>query len=567
MSTPLQRSARIVPAIMLAALLGVVSAATASAEDPAATSFVFNGVLAADGKLSVTETIAFDAAPDELVQRIATEQRIDDSSRLTYDIGNVNATVAGANAVPMVTTDGDYTVISLDTSGAEGKEVVISYDVMGATSAEQSSGGDLTLLTWRVLQGLSVEVGTVSGSFRLPALAGLVDCTAGPPGTLNKCDVYAVGTSESPMPTFQTSTRGAGEQVTMMVGVPAGAVAATAVVVNEWSLDRAFTLSPFTASVALAALLLGGAFIWALHRRTGRDREVSGAVEPVATFRPVGAGESVFDVAATVRPGLVGTLADERVDPVDVTATLLDLAVRGYLVITELPREGHGLLDWTMERTTRSTDDLLAYERALLEAIAPAGGVSRVSELPATLAPAIGEVQGLLYDEVVGQGWFESRPDDTRIRWRTRGLVGVGIALVLAIGLVAFTTLGILALALLVLAATLLWVSDRMPRRTASGSRLVAGLGALSSLLVTHPVTQMPEDREIAEISRVLPYAVVLGGKDRWLDALVGADTNTATPDPTSVDWYHGPDTWHLQDLPVSLTQFITTVQGLLFAR
>ena len=63
------------------------------------------------------------------------------------------------------------------------------------------------------------------------------------------------------------------------------------------------------------------------------------------------------------------------------------------------------------------------------------------------------------------------------------------------------------------------------------------------------------------------PYAVVLGGKDRWLQAMVQADDDVDAPDPTAIDWYHAPATWHLQDLPVSLTPFISTVQGVLFGR
>ena len=567
MSGHFERIVRVSIALVLGVMITLSMAVTARADDPPATSFVFEGDLAADGTLSVTETITFDAAPDELVQRIATKQQIDDSSHYRYQVGAVTASVNGTDVEPQVAEDGDYMVVKVDTSAADGQAVVISYDVVGTTRTEVSSAGTLTVLSWRVLQGLSVGVEDVSGSFRVPAMTELVDCTAGPPGTPDKCDLYAAGTTESRMPSFQTAPRGVGEQVTMVVGVAAAAVKATDDVVVEWSLDRAFTLNPLTAAVALGALLLGAALIWQLHRRTGRDHQSFDAVLPIGTFRPTGSGESVFDTGEVLRPGLVGTVADERVDPVDVTATILDLAVRGHLLITELPREEHGLLDWSLTRTTRAEDDLFAYERTLLEAIAPVGVSTPVSRLPVTLAPVIGDVQSALYDEVVQHGWFEARPDDTRNQWRTRGFIGTGIAVAFAIALVVLTPFGLLALVLLVLAAAFVWVADRMPRRTAEGARLVAGLGALSSLLATHPVDQMPKGRELAEISRVLPYAVVLGGKERWLDAMVQADEDTNTPDPTAINWYHGPETWHLQDLPVSLTQFITTVQGLLFGR
>ena len=105
-----------------------------------------------------------------------------------------------------------------------------------------------------------------------------------------------------------------------------------------------------------------------------------------------------------------------------------------------------------------------------------------------------------------------------------------------------------------------------MPRRTPDGTRLVTALGALSALLNTHPTNQMPKGRELAEISRLLPYTIVLGGRQRWLEAMAAADADD-TPDPTEVSWYHAPETWHLRDLPASLTQFVNTVQGQLFSR
>ena len=54
-----------------------------------------------------------------------------------------------------------------------------------------------------------------------------------------------------------------------------------------------------------------------------------------------------------LRPGQVGTLVDFKANPLDVTATIVDLAVRGYLKIEELheersPAQG----DWKLTRTT-----------------------------------------------------------------------------------------------------------------------------------------------------------------------------------------------------------------------
>jgi hypothetical protein len=126
-------------------------------------------------------------------------------------------------------------------------------------------------------------------------------------------------------------------------------------------------------------------------------------------------------------------------------------------------------------------------------------------------------VQNALYDEVVSNGWYERRPDATRSRFTQLALAALIVAVIITVILAAFTTFGLVGLAL-------------------------------------------------EEISEVLPYAIVLGGTERWLDALVAADSDTE-PDPEDLPWYSGPQNWHLRDLPDSMKNFVTTVSGSLFSR
>ena len=88
----------------------------------------------------------------------------------------------------------------------------------------------------------------------------------------------------------------------------------------------------------------------------------------------------------------------------------------------------------------------------------------------------------------------------------------------------------------------------------------------MRAAIQVQPTDSVVVGKAYAGLSAVLPYAVVLGGKERWLDALAAADVDD-TADATELDWYHGPEGWNLADLPASLANFITTVQGTLFAR
>ncbi len=64
-----------------------------------------------------------------------------------------------------------------------------------------------------------------------------------------------------------------------------------------------------------------------------------------------------------LRPGQVGILLDERADTLDVSATVVDLAVRGYLHIEELPRaHWFASRDWKLTGCKEQDDSLLTYE-------------------------------------------------------------------------------------------------------------------------------------------------------------------------------------------------------------
>ena len=92
---------------------------------------------------------------------------------------------------------------------------------------------------------------------------------------------------------------------------------------------------------------------------------------------------------------------------------------------------------------------LRPFEQQLLDGIAAPGSSVRVSELASRVQESIGGVQNALYDEMVSNGWFERRPDDTRNRWTQLALAALIISVVVTGVLAAFTTFGLVGLALI----------------------------------------------------------------------------------------------------------------------
>lgn len=548
--------------LVLAAVLVGPSVPRAFAADMVA-SYAVEGAISTDGSLAVTATITFEGAPPaQLVQRFANTRQVIGDREYVYEVRDVKATVGGQPMNLTVSQDNGATVVTMPTAGITAP-VVLSYVAIGAATSEPTGE---TTVAWRLLQGLSTPVQSFTAIVKAPTIPALVACNAGPPVSPGVCTFWAGGTRENPDPTFNDGPRGSGEIVEAVVRFPAGAVTPNEQVRNLWTLGRAFSAEPLPLTLALLALALGGVGFWLLHRRAGRDA-AAGEQTPVADFHPVGEGQAEFRVLNGVRPGQVGTLVDERVDPVDVTATLVDLAVRGHLRFTELEHSStYAQGDWTITRQEGSADDQLRpYEATLVAAVAPAEGVL-VSKLPGAIAPVIDKVQDQLYDDVVQLGWFQRRPDETRNTWMRIGLIFFGAAVIATMLLAAFTSFGLLGLALIAVSLLVIFLGQEMPARTSSGASLLNGLGLLRAQLLGHPTNQMPKGRELHELSEVLPYSVVLGGYERWLQALVDADTDPDA-DSTDLHWYHAPADWHLSDLPPSLDRLITTMQGRLFSR
>ena len=96
-----------------------------------------------------------------------------------------------------------------------------------------------------------------------------------------------------------------------------------------------------------------------------------------------------------------------------------------------------------------------------------------MSELASRVDEAISGVQDALYDEVVANGWYERRPDAIRNKWTQLALGALIISVVVTGVLAAFTTFGLVGLALIILALGLVFVGQEMPARSAKGAALL----------------------------------------------------------------------------------------------
>lgn len=535
----------------------VVPAAAESSIDAAQ----INARLDADGNLRVTTSYS-GLNVESFSQRIEKSSPLGDLRTFHYELSDFKVTRDGQPAEAAVEDHGDSVVLNVEVEGAS--EMDVEYVVSGAvhTMPQQPTSRQLR---WPVAQGLDASVGSVSGSLQLLASPPDFDCQVGATGALRNCALWSIDHQAIGTPIFQDGPLEAGDVLVVSASQPPELVADSSNVETRWTLDRAFSLTPATALVSALVLLLGAVVLWRWHRRAGRDLDFVGDPTPIAELHPVAEGVAEFRVLEGVRPGQVGTVADESVDPVDITATILDLAVRGHLLISQV--QAPGGIDWTITRRFAADEDLREYERCLLDALAGRDGKPvLVSEIQDAVGPIVGELQHHLYNDVVANGWFTKHPASARADFRTIGGIIIGLGL-LATGILAWLThWGLVGVAIVTIGVACLFVAREMPRRSKKGSALLAGLHGFSAILAQQRTDIFAKGHELEQISRLLPYAVVLGNKDRWIDAMVAADPDPL-PDPVELDWYHAPDNWHLQQLPQSLDALIASIQGHLFGR
>lgn len=443
---------------------------------------------------------------------------------------------------------------------------VIRYEVRGAMNgfgAPPELQWNVTGNAWPVPIASATATVTGGDPQRLA-------CFRGQFGASDTCAARHDGRGAS----FEAEALLPGEGMTAVVGFAPGSVAVRApILLERWSFPRAFAGSGWAVPVAFLLGLLGVGGVAALLRREGRDRVARGGAT-VDGRRDSGTGSRTlgpFERRAVpvqfrppdgLRPAQVGLLIDERVDAVDISATVVDLSVRGWLLIEEQESKvlWFSRTDWELARTNgpRDPEDaLLPYEQKLLDGLFEDGDRVAVSDLRGSFAETYQEVEDDLYDLGRDEGWFPRRPDRVRAMWLS---IGIGLT-VLGVGAfvlgMVFTTAAVLALPVLLVGLLVAGSARWMPHRTAEGSRLFDGTLGFREFIVTAETDRM----DFAEAEQLfvayLPYAVVFGAVDRWAGvfAELGVATSTAV-----AGWYVGAHGFDAARFSSGLSDFSSTL-------
>jgi uncharacterized membrane protein YgcG len=530
---------RALRAVLLA--LGLVVALTAAAPDQTSgreiTRYDVTASLAVDGTMRVTLDFDFDFGDDpghgpflSLPTRVYYDETLDRAFRYT-DISASSS--SGAPAEVNREDDGSALILRIgdedidDVSGVQTYHVEYTADGLLNPANEQHSGDELY---WNVIgPGWEIPLGDLSVAVDGPAAVQGAVCFAGPNGSTTPCTSSSFSGSTS---MFTQDLVPVGDEFSTVTGWPAGTFPG----VEPILVDKPDPLAPVRPTsafgiVALLVLVGGGVLAFLRVRRVGRDKAYLGLTpglrpadnQPGAAtgYRDRREVVSVqFQPPTGVRPGEMGTLLDEKADPVDVTATLVDLAVRGWLRIEEVPRSNpkKKAKDWTLVQLKNKDGSLLPYEDTLLTSIFASSTSVKLSDLKTTFAASMAKVQDGLYDHVTESGWFRANPKSVRNAWHGAGIVLaiLGVILTFVAFAISWTGIALVPMALVAVGILVIVLGNAAPARTEDGTAVLAQSLGFRRYLATAEANQLRFEEGQDIFSRYLPYAIVFGLADRW---------------------------------------------------
>jgi len=269
--------------------------------------------------------------------------------------------------------------------------------------------------------------------------------------------------------------------------------------------------------VLLASLLIfvgGPGLAIVLWYRRGRDPQV-GLI-----------AEYLNEPPAKLTPGVAGTLVDERVDMQDIIATLVDLARRGVLTMTESGKTNRsGLVydrDWTFSHGPRFNMALSTYESRLINALGLDTREQRdLSDLKNQFYTKIDSIKNALYDQLVADGYYNRSPNSTRNTYGALGVLGVVLTCITGMASMAlsdYTNLALcLPIALGVTTVAFFIIAAAMPARTRSGADMRMRAEAFKRYLANiEKYTDIKTATD--QFDKYLPYAIAFGLDTSWVN-------------------------------------------------
>jgi uncharacterized membrane protein YgcG len=309
--------------------------------------------------------------------------------------------------------------------------------------------------------------------------------------------------------------------LTIDIYIPPGVVTAPSALTKFWWFlgSNPIVLLPFLTLAVMAGLWYS----------VGRDPDPGMSVAPQ------------YEPPKGMTPAEAGTMLDDRIHPRDITSTIVDLAVRGYLKIEEkvdtfIVFHHKDYVFHLLKDRKEWGPDLAPHEHVMLDNIFAGASETRLSDLKNRFYTAIPAIRTDIMSELKNKGVYTLDPESAN---------GYSIvaAVAIAIGAVGVQVLGWidlfnsipLVIASVLVSAIIWWLFSRqMTAKTVAGARMhiaVLGFQEFMNRVDKDRILRMPPDT----FEKFLPFAMALGVEHHWAQAFEGIIKNPPT-------WYASPN-------------------------
>ncbi|MGH9716849.1 MAG: DUF2207 domain-containing protein [Candidatus Acidiferrales bacterium] len=254
-----------------------------------------------------------------------------------------------------------------------------------------------------------------------------------------------------------------------------------------------------------------------------------------------------YDPPDKLSPAECGTLVDDEAGMRDITATLVDLAVHGYMTIEQKQNGGalgfihHRDYVFHLKKPPAEWTAAKPHEQEMLGAIFESGAAADVplADLQNRFYTHISAIKDEIFDGLVEDGYYLHRPDVVRQSYLGVGLL-VGFLLAAgsgwlegATGVASFTWIatGIVTAAIICLFG---WF---MPARTITGAKTYAKVLGFEDFLGRVEKDRIERLEKTPDLfEKYLPYAMALHVEKGWVQQFSGI----AMQPPTWFQGYYG---------------------------
>ncbi|NWG04755.1 MAG: DUF2207 domain-containing protein [Syntrophaceae bacterium] len=259
-------------------------------------------------------------------------------------------------------------------------------------------------------------------------------------------------------------------------------------------------------------------FLYMANRwyRKGRDPKVRESV--TVMYEP-----PKFD-NMPLSPGEVGALVDEKLDPRDITSTIVGLAVKGYIQIEETKKEGliFDRSDYYLQKVKAPDSNLNLFEMELMKSLFPGDlpGVL-VSSLKNKFYTNLDFLKKTLYGELVRKKYFLTSPEQVTKSYLVSGFL-IMIFGGLIFGFLMSSSIAKVILAWALTGLPILGFARFMPVKTRAGSSAYIDILGFQEFMNRAEKDKLERMGDKNLFTKFLPYAMALGVVDNWAKAFEG---------------------------------------------